>query len=843
MSACQSVRVTLFIYAYRSAKIRRAVFHRHKFTKFTSKTLSLSPADASTTEAEALRKENNALRDQLAGLIEASISISKNLDAEGVLQDVIDSARKLTRARYGALLTFDQSGGVRDFYTVGISREERESMTESPEGLGLLGFISKVKRPVRMRDMSSHPEAQGLPENHPPMSTFLGVPIYHRSEHVGNLYLTEKEAGKEFTQEDEDAAGMIAAQAASVISTARRYEAERRAKADLETLMEICPVAVSVFDARLGAIHYLNQEARRMLHGVTPSNDDVENIFQSLKFTRPDGREIPFVELPGTRALQSGETTIAEEIVIFLPDGTKLTTLVNCAPIFSETGEIVSVLTVMQDMTPLEEQELRRAEFLGKVSEELRTPLTTVKGSVVALRSIVEAMQQTEATQLLRIVDQQSDLMRSQINSLIELTQIETGTLTISPETVDVRELIETSCREYLRDHAAITIQLDISDGLAAILADKQRISNVLHNFLRQAARHSRESSQVTVSASMIEIYVAISVSAKGRHVLTEGLSVPIDATEHAQLLEKASQAHSKAVELASHGEGLEMAHCRGVVEAHGGRIRTVVDEQEGMLSLTFTLPSVEAEEILSPGTFETVGEPLPAPPERSKILVAIEDSRLQGTVRKVLLNAGYDPVSSAGLHDVEQLAASESAKLLILDIAGREEECFRILKRAGALPAIVLCDKDDDEYVVRAFEMGADGYMVKPFSPYELIARIKATLRRTAAAGETADIKTFQLGDLLINFDERTVTVSGQPVRMTATEYKLLTELSGSAGKVLLQDRLLHRIWGPEYSGDSQLLRSHIKSLRQKLGDNARNPTYIFTEHGVGYRMAKPSP
>ena len=84
-------------------------------------------------------------------------------------------------------------------------------------------------------------------------------------------------------------------------------------------------------------------------------------------------------------------------------------------------------------------------------------------------------------------------------------------------------------------------------------------------------------------------------------------------------------------------------------------------------------------------------------------------------------------------------------------------------------------------------------------------------------------------------------MSVSGQQIQLTATEYKLIFELSSSAGRILTQDELLQRVWGPEYTGESQLLRSYIKSLRQKLRDNARQPTYIFTEHGIGYRMAKP--
>ena len=753
----------------------------------------------------------------------------------------------MTGARYGALLTFQISGGVRDFYTCGISQEQRERMTQSPQGMGLLGYLNKVKGPLRLDDMTSHPESVGLPENHPPMKTFLGIPIYHRNEHVGNLYLTEKEGGPGFTQEDEDMAAMFAAQAASIISNSRRYEEAHRAKVDLETLMDLSPVSVSVFDTRVGEITYMNRECRRLLGLLGIPDEEMENVYESLRFTRTDGREIPFLELPGTRSLQTGEVVKADEIVVHLPNGNSVTTLVNCAPLFSESGEIVSVMSVVQDMTPLEELERQRGEFLGLVSEELRVPLTTIKGSALALRSVLEPVTSTESAQLLRIIDQQTDLMRSQVNSLTELTQIETGSLSVVEEPTDVAGLIEGSCREYLGDHAAIAIQLDIPKGLPTVSADRRRISQVLHNFLRQAAKHSNELCQVKVSASTLDIYVAISVSVEGASACSEVTASSFKETDSPKLFKKVSQAHNRAAEFSSQGEGLALAFCRGVVEAHGGRMRTEIDEEEGRLRLTFTLPSVEeVDEISVPDTQETTGEALPVPAEKTQILVSIEDPRLMGTVRKVLLNAGYGAVAAAGLREVEQLALSERPKLIVLDIAGREEESFRTLRRAGSslnLPAIVLCDRDDEEYVVRAFDMGADGYMVKPFSPSELIARIKATLRRLTAGGELSKDRTFRLGDLLINFDERTVSVSGQPVQLTATEYKLLTELANGAGRVLTQDVLLQRVWGPEYAGESQLLRSYVKSLRQKLGDDARNPSYIFTEHGIGYRMAKPDP
>ena len=760
----------------------------------------------------------------------------------------------LTGARYGALLTFSATGGVGEFYTYGISQEQRELMTQTPRGLGLLGYVNEVKTPVRVKNLASHPASVGLPPNHPPMNTFLGLPIFHHGGHVGNLYLTEKEGGLEFTEEDQHIAAMLAAQAATVICNVRRYEEEHRAKVELEALMDISPAAVSVFDTRLGEITFTNQESRRIMGEMGIPEEEMENIYQLLRFTRTDGREIPFAELPGTRALQTGETVKADEIVIHLPNGNSITTLVSCAPLFSESGEIVSVMSVIQDMTPLKDQERRRGEFLGVVSEELRTPLTTIKGSAIALRDIAQSTGDREQLQLLRIVDQQTDLMRSQVNSLIELTQIEAGTLSVLSEPADVAALIERSCGEYQRDYAALAIDLDIPEQLPTVMADQRRVTQVLHNFLRQGAKYSTENSPVRVTASMADIYVAVSVSVDGIPAPDEEPDSPFEPSGSPRLFKKLSQALNKTVELYTQDENLALAFCRGVVEAHGGRMRTEVDEQEGRLTLTFTLPAVEDGDVAQtasnsqwiPNTWESRGELLPALLEKAQILVSIEDLKLQNTVRKVLISAGYDPATTSCLDELEPLASAGSAKLIVMDIAGREEECFRHLRRVREsfnLPAIVLCDRDDEDYVVRAFEKGADGYMVKPFSPSEMVARIKAILRRSNDSEETGNGNLFQLRDLRINFYERTVTVSGQPVQLTATEYKLLSELSNSAGRVLTQDMLLQRIWGPEYMGEPQLLRSYVKSLRQKLGDDARNPLYIFTEHGVGYRMAKPCP
>ena len=162
-------------------------------------------------------------------------------------------------------------------------------------------------------------------------------------------------------------------------------------------------------------------------------------------------------------------------------------------------------------------------------------------------------------------------------------------------------------------------------------------------------------------------------------------------------------------------------------------------------------------------------------------------------------------------------------------------------IREVSEVPIIFLSANDQEENIAKALSMGADDYIVKPFSSTELLARIGACLRRRGSAGTTKPRQPYRLGDLTINYADRGVTLSGRPVRLSATEYKLLFELSISAGRVLTHDQLLQRIWGQEYSGEGQLVRVFVGNLRRKLGDDANNPTYIFTEPRVGYRMAKP--
>jgi signal transduction histidine kinase len=174
-------------------------------------------------EVANLRGENDRLRRRIVLLSQLGRRIASSLDPDQVLQDVIDSACELTDARYGALAIFDEERMVGKFVTHGVSSAEREAIGRLPEGLGILGWLQDLQEPLRLGDLTTHPRAVGFPPHHPEMKTFLGAPIRHGDQALGNIYLTEKQGGADFTPEDENILVLFAAQAAMAVRNSQLH--------------------------------------------------------------------------------------------------------------------------------------------------------------------------------------------------------------------------------------------------------------------------------------------------------------------------------------------------------------------------------------------------------------------------------------------------------------------------------------------------------------------------------------------------------------------------------------------------------------------------------------------
>ena len=754
-----------------------------------------------------------------------------------MLQEAVDSARALTGARFGIIVTVDGSGEVEVFLTSGITPEDHDRLQELPGRWELFSHFGQLPGPLRLEDFPSYATALDLPEfNLLPVGAFLSAPIRHGGGNIGYIHLAQDRDGPEFSRTDEETLVLFAAQAALVIANARRYREEQRARADLETLIDTSPVGVAVFDARTGIPTSFNREAARILEVLRTPDTTPEQLLEIVTIRRADGRELSLAEFPLAQALSAGETVRAEEIVIQVPDGRSVTTLVNATPIRSQEGQVESVVVTLQDLTPLEELEKLRAEFLGMVSHELRAPLTSIKGSADTILESPHSLDPAEMVQFVRIIKSQAERMRGLISELLDVARIETGTLSVVQEPTEVAGLVDEAKNTFLSGGGRRNFTVDLEPDLPWVMADKRRMVQVLGNLLSNAARYSNESSTIRVEASLADGYVAISVADAGRGVLPERLPL---------LFRKFSRIDGDEPEREIAGSGLGLAICKGIVEAHGGRIWA---ESEGVglgARFTFTVPVVAA---ASTGGASRISRrsagSRPQSEELVRVLAVDDDPMVLRYLRDALTNAGYLPLVSTDPNEALRLVETERPQLVLLDLMlpGSDGiELMQSIHRIADVPVVFLSAYGRDEIIARAFEAGAVDYMVKPFSPTELVARVRSALRRRLAPVQDGPTEPFVLGDLTINYAERRVSLAGMPVHLTATEHDLLVELSVNAGRVLTHDHLLQRVWGADHTGARGTVSTIVKRLRRKLGEDTNHPAYIFTARRVGYRMAKP--
>ena len=206
--------------------------------------------------------------------------------------------------------------------------------------------------------------------------------------------------------------------------------------------------------------------------------------------------------------------------------------------------------------------------------------------------------------------------------------------------------------------------------------------------------------------------------------------------------------------------------------------------------------------------------------------------------VRDTLSDAGYEPLVMGEPARLSNVIRAERPALVLLDLMFPDTDGIELMKELPELsdvPVIFISGYRRDETVARALESGAADYITKPFSPPELVARVGAALRGRSGP------ETFEVGELAIDYGRRRVAVSGRELTLTATEFDLLRVLSLSAGRVVTNETLLRQVWGLKRLDDTDRVRTAVKKLRAKLGDHATSPTYLFTQHGVGYRLQDP--
>lgn len=225
----------------------------------------------------------------------------------------------------------------------------------------------------------------------------------------------------------------------------------------------------------------------------------------------------------------------------------------------------------------------------------------------------------------------------------------------------------------------------------------------------------------------------------------------------------------------------------------------------------------------------------------KDAILVIEDDEDILNLLRFNLEAAGFTVITSADGYEGLNLARTRSPKLIILDIMLPGLDGFEICKElkrkkeTSSIPVVMLTARGEEVDRIVGLELGADDYVVKPFSPRELLLRVKSILKRAQPGDEAAPRAQWQRDGLMVDMEAHKVAVDEEEVELTATEFKLLSELVNRQGRVLTRDQLLNRVWGYEFEGYARTVDTHIRRLRQKLGPYA---AYVETVRGVGYRF-----
>ena len=784
-----------------------------------------------TESRDELRQRIAMLEGRISNLCAAVLRISASLDLETVLREIVDSARALTGARYGMIVTVDDAGEPQDFVSAGWEPGVHAEMEAWPDGPRLFEHFRDLPEPLRLADAPAYVRGLGFSSELIPSKAMQCTPLRYRGVLVGTFFLGEKEGGSEFRSADEEILALFASQAATAIANARTHRDEQRAKADLEALVEISPVGVVVLEVPSGRTVSFNREARRLVEPLRDPGQTPEEALAAATCRRSDGSEVTAANFPAAKRLDDATAVRAEEITLSVADGRSVTTLLNATPIRSADGEVVSVVVTLQDLAPLEELERQRAEFLGIVSHELRTPLISIKGSATSVLDASRPPDTATTLQFFRVINEQADYMHGLIADLLDHGRIVTGTLSVSPEPVEVAGLLDLARSALVGSAAKRVLTVDLPENLPRVMVDRARIVQVLNNLVSNAARHSPEASPISVAAELDGVHVAISVADKGQ-------GVPAEQLPHLFRKHTGAAAGDGERRLASSGVGL--AICKGLVEAHGGRIWAESAGPGQGTRFTFTVPV--AEDAAAPAESTPSSPYRPPRGEQACVLVVEDDPEALRYVRDALTQADYAVVGTGAPEEVPGLIRTHEPRLVLLDLVLPGLDGIQLMREtpeleAEDLPVIFISAYGRDETVVRALDAGAADYIVKPFSPSELTARVRAALRRRA------EPVPFLLGDLAIHHKERRVTLAGRPLTLTATEFEVLRVLSINAGRAVTYDSLLRRAWGRRYKGqrDPRLVHAIVKSLRRKLADDAADPVYLRNERGVGYRMPRP--
>lgn len=593
-------------------------------------------------------------------------------------------------------------------------------------------------------------------------------------------------------------------------------------------------------------VTYTNPHALRLLHitksDLTTAQDfDVRKHLLSLVATS----HLAQPELDRLWFNPEQETSID----VALADAAIRWLRVRSFPVRDTQGTLLGRGILVDDIT-LERSAIEvRSEALSLAAHELKTPLAIIKGCATTLLGGSARWDPIMQREMLQMIDTQSDRLYEVLNTLLDVWRLDAGAQNLRLSQIHLPELLNQLVERWRKNAPQHSFILTMTSLIPLVTCDVMRIEQAFNHLLRNAVTYSAAGKTIRIGAETNDIEVRINISDEGIGIASEHLD---------RIFDRFYRVRHSDEQQDTGGSGLGLASARATIEAHGGKI-WADSPGTGYGSIFYcTLPfyppiAVASQPLVArastmnaaPVLQRTTAPLLPLKQDqRIRVLLAENDPRLTRYLRANLEEQHYRVQTvSHGIQFLRQLDLEEPDIIILAarlaDMSGTE--LLQRLRDFSQTPVIMLCDNCDEDERVQLFDLGSDDLVMKPFGMKELMARIRALLRRQATPIEQSTGQTiFTNGDLMIDYAQRLVMVQGRPIQLSRTEYKLLVVLAQNVGMVVTHELLLEKVWGPEYNRDIDFIWVYISRLRRKIDADSRHPKYIVTVPNVGYKLAK---
>lgn len=660
------------------------------------------------------RRRAERFRERLEGIYRALAAITMALanistrGAEDFFQVIVDHARVIARARYAALGIGGSSGQRFDPWVFsGVGPQQATAIGRTPRAVGLLGTVHG-ERSIRVPDLREHASFSGFPPHHPPMTSFLGVPIRYQGEACGNLYLANQEGDSEFTEEDQALVEMLADRVGVAMEVARLRDVEAREHARLEFLakagralagaVEYEPILRSIAQilvpdmADLSAVDLLQedgslrkivvhhrdpskQEWLDRLVGTTPPERLPEGIRAAIETAQPQRRDLtPDFLRNGISDAEFREVLLkigaTSTILAPLKLGERVIGVLRLAMAESGRTYADSDLMLAADVAYYASASIERARLyasaqnavrsrdslMAVVSHDLRSYLSSIVMSADWLVKTGVADERSRERRTLEGIRSSAARMEQLIVSLGDATMIETGHFTIDPKNEEAGALIEEAYKtlEPQAEARSLRLSVDIENGLAPVRCDRERTIQVIANLVGNAIKHADKGGEIKIAAEHTDGGVLFSVADTGRGIPEEQLG---------HVFERYWKGEGNGT-----GQGLFIV--KGIVEAHGGRIW--VESKLGIGSrFFFTLPTApESEDLPSPTALPAASrqvETSTGAPSETTILVVEDETTSRLTLAELLQDLGYRVLAASRPSEALRAADLEGADVNVL--------------------------------------------------------------------------------------------------------------------------------------------------------------------------------